>query len=388
MSEFDDIRPYNDDEVRPCLDRLIADAEFIDAIIRLRFPGIGRYVPFLLRNTVRKRLRKEMAQVGSVSDFQGVIEGYFAPLIDRTVDVLSVSGLEDLPNNKAALFISNHRDIAMDPAFVNWVLYHRGFTTLRIAIGDNLLTKPFASDLMRLNKSFIVNRSATAPREKLKAAKHLSRYIHHSVLEDNENVWIAQREGRAKDGLDKSNPAIVSMIALSKEKSQPLADFIREANIVPVSISYEYDPCDQAKAREVFEKAHTGVYKKEEHEDVISIAKGIAGYKGNIHLSFGSPLRGDYQTAEDVTRELDQQILQNYVLHPSNCIAYEMLEKKSPKVAVGEKGLIFSEHEWKEQHTRFREQISTCNTRYRETLLKSYANPVYTRLKQSANAGS
>src|SRR5690606_23967301 len=174
MSEFDDIRPYNDDEVRPCLDRLIADAEFIDAIIRLRFPGIGRYVPFLLRNSVRKRLRKEMAQVASVSDFQGVIEGYFAPLIDRTVDVLSVSGLDDLPNNKAALFISNHRDIAMDPAFVNWVLYHRGFTTLRIAIGGNLLSKPFASDLMRLNKSFIVNRSATAPRDKLKAAKHLS----------------------------------------------------------------------------------------------------------------------------------------------------------------------------------------------------------------------
>lgn len=386
MSEFDDIRPYNDDEVRPCLGRLINDPEFIDALVRLRFPTVGRYLSGVLRSTVRKRLIAETANIQSVHDFQTAIEGYFGPLLDRTVDTLSVSGLDGLPRDKAALFISNHRDIAMDPAFVNWVLYHNGFTTLRIAIGDNLLTKPFASDLMRLNKSFIVNRSATAPREKLKAAKHLSRYIHHSVLVDNENVWIAQREGRAKDGLDKSNPAIISMIALSKEKTQPFADYIRDANIVPVSISYEYDPCDQAKAREVYEKAQSGTYKKQQHEDVISIAKGIAGYKGNVHLSFGSPLRGDFATAEDVTAELDKQILQNYVLHPSNCIAYEMLEKKSPKVKVGEKGLIFSEHDWTAQNQRFREQISTCNTRHLETLLRAYANPVYTRLKRNADA--
>ncbi len=380
MSEFDDIRPYNDDEVRPCLDRLLADPEFIDAIVRLRFPNIGRYLPFILRNTARNRLRKEFAHVQSVREFQEVIEGYFAPLIERTVDNLSVSGLERLAKGKASLFVSNHRDIAMDPAFVNWVLFQNGFTTLRIAIGDNLLTKPFASDLMRLNKSFIVNRSATAPREKLKAAKHLSRYIHHSVLQDNENVWIAQREGRAKEGVDKTNPAIVSMIAISREKSQSFSEYICEANIVPVSISYEYDPCDQAKAREVFEKAQSGEYKKTEHEDVISIAKGIAGFKGNVHLSFGEPLRGEFANAEEVTEELDRQINENYVLHPSNCIAYEMLEKKLPNVKVGKENINFLEGEWREQREKFREQIATCNTRYLETLLRAYANPVYARL--------
>ncbi len=388
MSEFDDIRPYNDEEVRPCIERLLADPEFIDAIIRLRFPNLGKHLPFLLRGTVRKRVRKEMASVRSVQDFQNVIEGYFAKLIERTVDTLSVSGLDGLPREKAALFISNHRDITMDPAFVNWVLYHNGFTTVRIAIGDNLLTKPFASDLMRLNKSFIVNRSAKAPREKLKAAKHLSRYIHHSVLHDNENVWIAQREGRAKDGLDKTNPAVISMLAISRDKSQNFADYIRDANIIPVSISYEYDPLDQAKAREVFEKETTGEYHKEEHEDVISIARGIAGYKGNIHLSFGEPLHGDYENAEAVTEELDKQILSHYVLHPSNCIAYEMLEKKSPAVPVGEKGVLFTSQDWQAQREKFREQIATCNSRYLDTLLRAYANPVYTHLKLHTDAGS
>jgi hypothetical protein len=388
MSEFDDIRPYNDEEVRPCIDRLIADSEFIDAIARLRFPTIGRLLPGAMRGMVRNRVIRETAHVNSVRDFQDIIESYFSPLIDRTVDTLSVSGLDGLPRDKAALFISNHRDIAMDPAFVNWVLYHNGFSTVRIAIGDNLLTKPFASDLMRLNKSFIVNRSATAPREKLKAAKHLSHYIHHSVLQDNENVWIAQREGRAKDGRDKTNPAIISMIALSRDKSQNFADFIREANIIPVSISYEYDPCDQAKAREVFEKAKTGEYKKAEHEDVISIAKGIAGYKGNVHLSFGMPLRGNFETAEDVTAEVDSQILRNYVLHPSNCLAYEMLEKSSPKVLVGEQATVFTDDDWNAQRERFREHISNCNSRYLDTLLRGYANPVYTRLKLNADVGS
>ena len=135
------------------------------------------------------------------------------------------------------LFISNHRDIAMDPAFVNWVLYQNGFKTLRIAIGDNLLTKPFASDLMRLNKCFIVNRSATSPREKLKAAKKLSAYMHHSLTQDKSNLWIAQREGRAKDSLDITNPAIISMLALNKPKQEAFGDYIASLNIVPVSIS-------------------------------------------------------------------------------------------------------------------------------------------------------
>jgi len=381
MSEFDDIRPYNDDEVEPCLQRLLGNEEFLDAIARMRFPKLGR-LSFVLRGQVRKRLAKEFSAVNSVKGFQDIIESYFSPIIDRTVDKLTFSGLENLPRDKASLFISNHRDIAMDPAFVNWVLYHNGFSTLRIAIGDNLLSKPFASDLMRLNKSFIVNRSATAPREKLKAAKHLSRYIHHSVLQDNENVWIAQREGRAKDGLDASNPAIVSMIALNRNKKMDFSAYIHEANIVPVSISYEYDPCDQLKAYELYSRKNDGTYEKAEHEDVKSIAMGITGYKGNIHLSFGEALKGEYMNTEDVARDLDNKIRGNYVLHPSNCFAYELLEHKSPVVEVGEERKAFCDFDWNEQREKFKETISNCNQKYLPTLLQSYANPVKVRLNQ------
>lgn len=178
------------------------------------------------------------------------------------------------------------------------------------------------------------------------------------------------------------------MLAISRDKSQGFADYIRDANIIPVSISYEYDPLDQAKAREVFEKETTGEYHKEEHEDVISIARGIAGYKGNVHLSFGEPLQGEYENAEAVTEELDRQILKNYVLHASNCIAYEMLEKKSPAVPVGDKAMLFTSQNWQSQREKFREKIATCNSRHLETLLRAYANPVYTHLKLHADAGS
>lgn len=380
--EFDEIRPYNDDEVVGVVNGLLNDAEFIDTIVRFKLPRLGRVLAPLLRPLVKSRLAKEAAKVKVVYDFQTRIEAYLRHVIDTTVGELTVSGLEHLARDKAHLFVSNHRDIAMDPAFVNWTLYQNGFTTLRIAIGDNLLTKPFASDLMRLNKSFIVNRSATAAREKFKAAKLLSKYIFHSVKHDNENVWIAQREGRAKDGDDKTNAAIISMLALNKDKPTAFADYIRELCIVPVSISYEYDPCGYDKARELTTKALQGEYKKQQHEDVQSIAKGITGYKGNIHLSFGEPLNKNFENSEEVTEYLDKVISQNYVLHATNCFAYEMLEKKSPRVLVGAKAEPFCDLTLDEERARFEVYVNQCPSEYRETLLKGYAKPVYKKLPQ------
>ena len=381
-AEFDDIRPYNDDEVGGVVNSLLNDAEFLDTIVRFKLPKLGPFIAPVIRPWVKKRLAREAAKVKVVYDFQTRIEAYLRHVIDTTVDSLTVSGLENLARDKAHLFISNHRDIAMDPAFVNWTLYQNGFTTLRIAIGDNLLTKPFASDLMRLNKSFIVNRSATSPREKLKAAKLLSKYIFHSVKNDNENVWIAQREGRAKDGDDKTNAAIISMIALNKEKQASFADYIRQLCIVPVSISYEYDPCGYDKARELTTKAMQGEYKKQQHEDVQSIAKGITGYKGNIHLSFGEPLNQEFENSEQVTAYLDKVISQNYVLHPTNCFAYERLEKLSPRVPVGESGKLFCDLSLDQEREKFNRYVENCPAEFRETLLKGYAKPVYCKLPQ------
>jgi len=380
MLEFDDIRPYHDGEVRSILDRLLADNEFLDTVAKLKLPNAAGFAAKFARPVVRGRLAKEVAGIESVTGFQSLIEKYLARILNRTVEDLSCSGLDQLDNNQSYLFISNHRDIAMDPAFVNWVIYHAGFTTLRIAIGDNLLTKPFASDLMRLNKSFIVKRGLSNRREKLLAAKKLSAYIHYSVVQDNENVWLAQREGRAKDGLDGTNPALINMLAMSKQKEQSLADFIKESRIVPVSISYAYDPCDQSKAHELYEISMNGSYVKEQHEDVRSIARGITGYKQAVHVSFGEQLKGEYQSAEEIAEALDRQIEANYVLHPTNCFAYELLEKRSPKVLVGKDGVAFDQADWDQQRSQFRSHVSVCNERWRNILLNGYANPVYRRL--------
>ena len=201
MAQFDDIRPFNDSEVRPALNRLLADSEFITAISAFRFASYPKWIRRLIKPLIKRALRNELKPVHDVASLQHVIEKYVAKVIKGTTTGLSFSGLDQMDQSKPHLFISNHRDIVMDPAFVNYALYHHKFDTARIAIGDNLLQRPFVSDLMRLNKSFIVKRSATGVREKMQAYTGLSSYIHHSISEGC-SIWIAQREGRAKDGIN------------------------------------------------------------------------------------------------------------------------------------------------------------------------------------------
>lgn len=381
-TDFDDIRPYYDNEVRPTLDRILADPELTDAVTRLKFPTANRWLGAILRPLVKNALQKQLAGVNTVQGFQQVVEKYLTKMITTTTTALTISGLEELNPQQAYLFISNHRDIAMDPAFVNWSLYHKACNTLRIAIGDNLLTKPYVADLMRLNKSFIVNRSAKAPREKLKAAKHLSAYIHHSIVNENNNIWIAQREGRAKDGRDKTNSAVVGMLALNRPKTQEFSEYARSLNIVPVSISYELDPCDGAKARELYQQKTSGKYQKEENEDVKSIAKGISGQKGHVHLAFGQVLQGEYSDADDVVAEIDRQILGNYVLHASNCFAYQMLHAEAPAVNYTEKNIPFDSSVLKDQQNRFELRMQAIPSEHRDIALAMYANPVLSKLQQ------
>lgn len=379
-ADFDDIRPYNDDEVRPTLQRLLADNEFLDVIARLKMPTLSRFAAPLMRGAIRRTLESETHSVAGVQDFQARIEPYIAKMLDRTTTALTVSGLDRLQEGQAYLFISNHRDIAMDPAFINWVLYHKHFQTLRIAIGDNLLSKPFASDLMRINKCFIVNRSASSPREKLKAARKLSAYMAHSLREDGANIWIAQREGRAKDGLDKTNPAILSMIALSKSKEEAFGDYLQRLNIIPVSISYEWDPCDVDKARELTMLESEGRYTKSRDEDVQSIAKGIMGEKGRVHLAFGDALPAGLDTPEDAAHFLDKAILDHYVLQPSHCVAYQMLEDRCPDLPVTDADVPFTQFDSSSARREMARRVQQCDPRWRTWLLKVYANPVYAKL--------
>ena len=243
---------------------------------------------------------------------------------------------------------------------------------MRIAIGDNLLERNYAADLMRLNKSFIVQRSLKG-RQMFAAYKQLSAYIHHSLSVDHESIWIAQREGRAKDGWDRSEPAIIKMLSMSKEKQVPIADYIRELRIVPVAISYELDPCDGAKARELRELATTGDYEKSLHEDLYSIGKGISGEKGAVHVAFGEQLSGEYGDAEEVAAAIDKQIALNYKLQRSNLYAWKMVDGELPDFADVTEMDNNSE-------TRFRERINTLPKEDQDYVLEMYVNPVRNRL--------
>lgn len=332
MGQFVDIRPYNDQELAGVLTRLLEDPEFINAMARQRFGAWHKYLGFLLNPLVKKKLLSQVGGVKTVRDFQLVVKYYLEQLVENTTDGVDLNWSKSLEDNKAYLFLSNHRDIVLDPALVNYSLFMIDHDTVRIAIGDNLLSKPFVSDLMRLNKSFIVKRSAKGPREMLAAYKQLSAYIKHSIQEDNNSVWLAQREGRAKDGIDKTEPAIIKMLSMSMDrKKDDFNAYIHGLNIVPVVISYEYDPCDAMKAKELYEKAVNGSYEKEEGEDNKSIAQGFSGQKGKIYLYYGEPLSGYFETPEAVAESVDQQIINNYFLHPTNFYAYKRLTGSMPE---------------------------------------------------------
>ncbi len=372
---FADIRPYRDEEVAGVLAGLLDSPEFVDAIGSLRLGRLAALAPALVRPIVRMLLRRQVRGVNDVGSMQLVIEGYMDRMIEDSTAGFSVSGLENLDPKRSYLFMSNHRDIAMDPAFTNYALHCSGRDTVRIAIGDNLLTKPWVSDLMRLNKSFIVKRSVSGPRELLAASRTLSNYIQHSLLEENAPVWIAQREGRAKDGVDRTEPAVIKMIGLSRDKrSQEFAEHIESLGIVPVAISYELDPCDALKANELQQIAERGSYEKGEQEDVVSIGQGISGDKGRVHVSFGQPLGGDLESPEAVAAEVDRQIIRDYCLHPTNILAYRMLHGEDAPLP---EDLYLEDGDFTEE--QFKARIDALPEAQRPFALGIYANAVVSK---------
>ncbi len=290
MQQFDGIRPYSDEETGPTIHRLVNDSGFLDMVGRFKSPMLARFAPAVLRIFIRRWLVRHFGHYNQVDDLQAGLSSYVGDLIENTTTRVTTSGLEHLDKTRAHLFISNHRDIVFDPMVVNYLLFNNGFHTTRIAIGDNLLANRVFAEMMRLNKSFIVRRNMTSPREMRDAYITLSAFINHSI-ETNHSIWIAQREGRAKDGLDRTDPAIVKMFYMSRKKSGlSFAEATNTLNIVPVSIAYEYDPCDIDKARELETKARTGSYIKAEGEDTEQIMRGLTGFKGHVHVHFGAPI--------------------------------------------------------------------------------------------------
>ncbi len=375
MVDFESIRPYRDDEVAAVLDRLLADPAFLQTLLRFRFPRLAGPLGWLLKPVIAHRLRREVAGINSVDALQSKLEPYVDRVIERASDGISYSGLEQLQSGRPYLYIANHRDIVMDPAFVNYALYHAGQPTPRIAIGDNLLQKPFVGDLMRLNKSFIVQRSVSGRREKLAAYQLLSAYINHSIRNEQQSVWIAQAEGRAKDGDDRTDSAILKMFHMAN-KEQPFEQALAELHLIPVSISYEYDPCDLAKARELRIRAETGDYQKAEGEDDLSIAQGITGHKGRVHVSFGSEISQPSADAKQLALAVDAQILANYRLFPVHYLAYAQWAERDSSLAVPRAEDLFSAAELTTAQQQWQQRLQACPAEDQPYLIGQYARPV------------
>lgn len=373
MDKYLEIRPYGDDEIRPVLDRLIGNPEFLSAIAGFYAPRLARMFPALLRKAARHKLKGQLRGVHDVETMQHVIAHYMDKMIEDTTTRLGHSGLENLEDGKSYLFISNHRDITMDPAFVNYMLYHAGHKTLQIAIGDNLLKKPFVSDLMRLNKSFIVKRSHKG-RELLQSMILLSEYIHHCI-DTGQNVWIAQREGRAKDGIDKTDPTLLKMLAMA-ERAQALSVSLAKLHIVPVSISYEYDACDVLKAEELHEIETQGSFTKTDRTDIHSIVTGMIGLKGQVHIAFGKELVISSDDPETIAADIDTQILQNYKLREINFLALERLQQDGLPLQSKLRTAIEAAEISEGSRTAFEQRLQRVDPKLHKHYLYSYANPV------------
>ncbi|GAA3956543.1 1-acyl-sn-glycerol-3-phosphate acyltransferase [Allohahella marinimesophila] len=381
MNQFDDIRPYFDEEVRAVLNNLLNDAELLRLISRSNAPWLAEKVPSLARWGTRLLLSARLRHVHSVADLQRIVAVYMAQTVAKTTTSLTVSGLDKLSPTQAYLFISNHRDIVLDPALMNFALDQAGFATVRIAVGDNLLKNRLVGEIMRLNKSFIVKRTVSSPRELRDTFMTLSSYINGSIA-DGHSIWIAQQEGRAKDGIDRTDPAIIKMFNMSqKQTGATFSDVIRRLNIVPVSLSYEYDPCDTAKARELEMRARTEVYEKAENEDIDSIISGITGFKGRVHIGFGEPLAEIYESPRAVAEAIDAQILHNYLLFPSNYLAYQKLRQANPERVLPAVEARYSADQMLAETRTFELRLAQCADNLRPYLLAMYANPVISALR-------
>ena len=319
--EFDDIRPLHDSEVKEAIEFLLNDKMFRAAIEPVILP------------VTWDDFSKQMRGFNSIYDFQkNVIYNLILKFIKNNVEKLELLNPREIDLDESHTYISNHRDIILDAGLLNISLEEHGYETTEIAIGDNLLIYPWITTLVRLNKSFIVKRDIPV-RQILEASQHLSEYMHKTIAEKKQSIWIAQREGRAKDSNDRTQASMLKMLTLTDRKN-PI-ESLKKLDIVPLSISYEYDPCDFLKAQEFQLKRDFEDYKKSKQDDLINMLTGIQGYKGNVCFRFCKPLNEkiDLVSAsqnrstllQDVADLIDEEIFKNYEIYTINYIAYDML---------------------------------------------------------------
>lgn len=384
-AEFDEIRPYDTGEVQQAFNELLADRQF-STMLR----GIVPWLPKSLRNAVLK-----MAFIGVKSplDFQ---KRFMKPIVRHIIRKHTDGCTFDdncLPRDFSLryTFVSNHRDIVLDSALLDVMLVETGYpTTVEIGIGDNLLIYPWIKRLARMNKAFTVRRGLT-PKEMLRSSQIMSRYIHYAVTQKHENIWIAQREGRAKDSDDRTQDSVLKMLAMGGEGKT--IDSLREINIVPLTISYEFDPCDYLKAQEFQQKRDNPAFKKSRQDDLDNMKTGIFGYKGRVHYHCAAPINtwidelGDLPKTEffaALSKRIDRELHANYRLFPCNYIALDELEETKK----------YAQHYTEADKKRFEDylkgqlekvKIANPDVKFlRERMLTMYANPLRNYLKAKA----
>lgn len=372
---FDDIRPFNDSEVNHYLRLLIKDENF-QFILQFIFEDQAKIELFKLI----------LANIHTVKDLQ---HKFVYQLVDdlilkRSTDGLTSSGLEKLDKNTSYLFISNHRDIILDSAIMNYLIVLEGMNTTEIAIGNNLLIEKWIEYVVKLNRAFVVHRNLPA-RELLTASKKLSEYIRRNITIKNNSVWIAQREGRTKDGNDKTQQALLKMLNFSNIKE--FGEGFRELRIVPLSISYEIEPCGFSKVAELYKKQTEG-FEKTQEDDLKSMGEGLVRPKGRIHFAFGEPITSEIDLIareetissqiEKLADHIDQQIYSNFKLWPNNYIAEDILNNTS----------INTEYYTSEQFTHFISMLIEAVAlipgdaeTIRSMFLQMYVNPLINKRK-------
>lgn len=374
--QFDPIRPFEPDELPDVFDRLLHNEQF-SSVLAYFYPDVPK-----------EALAAKMHACKDNLDFQKTFcYGFLVQLLARLSKGCDID-IASLDTDSRYTFISNHRDIVLDSALLDKLLIDAGFnTTCEIAIGDNLLKLPWVKDLVRVNKSFIVER-ALSMREMLMASKRLSEYMHFVIAEKNDNVWIAQREGRAKDSNDRTQEAILKMMVMGGEGS--IIDRLKQLHLVPLAISYEYDPCDYLKAAELQARRDNPSWQKGPMDDVTSMQTGIMGYKGHIHYqcadcidSYLDTIPADTPKTELfrlIADHIDQQIFAGYRLYPNNYVALDLLHGDS----------AHADHYTAEDKAQFEaylkgqldkiEMEGKDDAYLREQMLKMYANPAINQM--------
>ena len=371
---FDDIRPYTDKEVRRKIRLMVKDPVFDDVLSHM----------FKHRSKV-EMVKLQLRMVRSIRQLQGTfIYDLLRNIINKTSDGLTCTGLENLDKTKPYLFISNHRDIILDAALLNYLIFENGMNLTQIAIGNNLLLYKWIEHAVKLNGSFIIKRNLP-PRELLEASQKVSHFVRNSVADNNLSVWIAQREGRTKDGFDKTQPSLLKMLNMSNDKS--VSEGFNDLNIVPVSISYEIEPCGLAKMKELIKVEHYG-QKKTSKDDLKSMSMGLFNPKGRMRFSFGKPIEVNLEEVktkaeqnkqiENIAELIDTQIYKNFKLWPNNYVAYDMLMQEH---RFQNKYTYEEEKKFKMMIEQAMIHIDYPVTDIQERFLKLYANPVINKLK-------